>query len=187
MAFFVSWAELSQLGRQQQPWGWGGSGSAWAGGTSRARGSGVVNCTQTRPLAAAANLSCCICFPSVLNTSTSQWEKGFFWVLFSIEIFSVYQFRLKTVLEAWCQFSSLTGQDLPGALLGSVWGGKLCFGAGVEGRMAPTSASPAPALVETLGNREMGLWCCWAALGMDGAGERGTAASLHLPAPRGHD
>lgn len=80
MAFFVSWAELSQLGGQQQPWGWGGSGSAWAGGMSRARGSGVVNCTQTRPLAAAADLSCCICFPSVLNTSTSQWEKGFFWV-----------------------------------------------------------------------------------------------------------
>lgn len=185
MAFFVSWAELSQLGGQQQPWGWGGSGSAWAGGTSRARGSGVVNCTQTRPLAAAADLSCCICFPSVLNTSTSQWEKGFFWVFCrNFQCLSVpLENCAGSVVPVLQPDRAGPARSPPGLCLG----GKLCFGAGVEGRMAPTSASPAPALVETLGNREMGLWCCWAALGMDGAGERGTAASLHLPAPRGHD
>lgn len=66
----------------------------------------------------------------------------------------------------------LEEQDLPGPLLGSAGGGTFAFGAGEERRMAPSSASPVPALFESMRRQEISLWCCRDALGRDGGGER---------------
>lgn len=57
--------------------------------------------------------------------------------------------------EAWCQFSSLAGQDLPGALLGSVWGGSFALGLAWKGGWLP----PQPALLlHWLKPWETGKW-----------------------------
>lgn len=54
----------------------------------------------------------------------------------------------------------------PGLCLG--W--NVCFVAGVEGRMAPTSASPAPALVETWETGKWGFGAAWLLWGWMGVG-----------------
>lgn len=64
--------------------------------------------------------------------------------------------RLSLPLENCVHAISLEEQELPGPLLGSARGGMFAFGAAGERRVAPSSASPVPALLGAMGRQGIG-------------------------------